>query len=157
RLARDAGLFLHSFPFASNRREAETLAHVREPGKRALLRPCCLRIHANLRRSMSRAHFADRTEWNLAQNRLSQALAQHRAAGKPVLDLTASNPTQCGFHYDEKAILAALCNREAMVYRPEPMGLETARRAVAEYYAAGGDRVLPDDILLTSSTSEAYS
>lgn len=113
--------------------------------------------HANLRRPMPRIHFADRTNWNLAPNRLSEALARHRAAGKPLLDLTASNPTRCGFQYDERAILQALSNSAALVYQPEPRGLETARRAVAGYYAARGERVSPDAILLTTSTSEAYS
>ena len=32
-------------------------------------------------------------------------------AGLAVLDLTASNPTQCGFVYDEAGILAALGDR----------------------------------------------
>ena len=45
--------------------------------------------------------FADRTEWNLESNRLAAALAAHRLAGKPLYDLTASNPTECGFEYDK--------------------------------------------------------
>ncbi len=105
----------------------------------------------------ARELFADRTNWNLAPNRLSEALARHRAAGKPVLDLTASNPTRCGFDYDGKAILQALSNPAALTYEPNPRGLETARRAVAAYYATRGAHVAPDDIFLTASTSEAYS
>jgi hypothetical protein len=46
--------------------------------------------------------FSDRTCWNLAENRLNRTLAELRAAGKPILDLTRSNPTECGFTYDEK-------------------------------------------------------
>ena len=34
--------------------------------------------------------FSARTNWNLKSNRLSEALAQHRASGKPLLDLSAS-------------------------------------------------------------------
>src|SRR5579863_1513584 len=41
--------------------------------------------------------FADRTNWNLEENRLTRALAQRRAAGCAILDLSASNPTTCGF------------------------------------------------------------
>src|SRR5713226_6019849 len=114
-------------------------------------------IRANLRLPMAQPPFSNRTNWNLSPNRLSQALARHRAEGKALLDLTVSNPTQCGFHYDQKAILRALSNPASIVYQPEPKGLETARRAVAEYYAARGDRVSLDDIFLTTSTSEAYS
>src|SRR5712691_8681902 len=101
--------------------------------------------------------FAERTDWNLAPNRLSEALAVHRAAGKPLLDLTVSNPTECGFHYDGPAILESLSNPAALVYEPNPKGLESARRAVAGYYAARRDEISVEDILLTTSTSEAYS
>jgi alanine-synthesizing transaminase len=105
--------------------------------------------------------FAARTNWNLKTNRLSEALARHRAAGNPLLDLTASNPTTCGFHYDHGAILQALASPASLVYTPEPKGLESARRAVAAYYAERGDDVAQQDfieyIILTTSTSEAYS
>ena len=101
--------------------------------------------------------FAKRTNWNLAPNRLSEALAAHRAAGKPLIDLTVSNPTECGFHYDEEAILRALQNPAALKYEPNPRGLEGARRAVAQYHAERGCVVSAEDVLLTTSTSEAYS
>jgi alanine-synthesizing transaminase len=101
--------------------------------------------------------FADRTNWDRTPNRLSEALAAHRAAGKPLLDLTISNPTECGFQYDRVEILQALNNPEALEYEPNPKGLESARRAVAGYYAGRGDEVSIDDLILTTSTSEAYS
>ncbi len=101
--------------------------------------------------------FADRTNWNLETNRLSEALARHRAAGKPLLDLSVSNPTKCGFEYEKEAILQALSNPAALSYEPNSRGLETARRAVEGYYAERGADVALEDILLTTSTSEAYS
>lgn len=101
--------------------------------------------------------FADRTNWDRTPNRLSEALDAHRAAGKPLLDLTVSNPTEYGFHYDGEAILQALNNPQALSYEPNPKGLESSRRAVAAYYAARGDGVSIDDLILTTSTSEAYS
>ncbi len=101
--------------------------------------------------------FAKRTNWNLAPNRLSAALAAHRAAGKPLLDLTVSNPTECGFHYDGSTILQALSNPAALCYEPNPRGLESARRAVVSYYTERNDVVPIEDIFLTTSTSEAYS
>jgi len=101
--------------------------------------------------------FAKRTNWNLTPNRLSEALAAHRAAGKPLLDLTVSNPTECGFEYDSSAILNALSNPAALSYEPNPRGLESARRAVAGYYADRKEDVSVEDIFLTTSTSEAYS
>ena len=101
--------------------------------------------------------FAERTNWNLAGNRLSEALARHRAGGKRLFDLTASNPTECGFEYDSEVILAALRNPATLRYEPNPKGLESARLAVTEYYSALGARISADDIFLTTSTSEAYS
>jgi alanine-synthesizing transaminase len=101
--------------------------------------------------------FSDRTNWNLDTNRLSAVLALHRAARKPLLDLTASNPTKCGFDYETHAILRALCNSAALEYDPDPSGLESARRAIAAYYAARGDEVSVEDVIVTTSTSEAYS
>src|SRR5258708_28679340 len=101
--------------------------------------------------------FAKRTNWNLTPNRLSQALAAHRAAGKPLLDLTVSNPIECGFEYDNSALLSALSNAAALSYEPNPRGLESARRAVAGYYAERKEHVSVEDIFLTTSPSEAYS
>lgn len=101
--------------------------------------------------------FAERTNWNLAPNRLSEALAQHLAAGKRLYDLSASNPTEVGFSYDRETILHAMCNPAAMTYVPDPKGLLRARQAVAEYYEERGDQVAVEDIILTASTSEAYS
>jgi aspartate/methionine/tyrosine aminotransferase len=101
--------------------------------------------------------FSDRTNWNLRPNRLSDALNRHRAAKKQLLDLTASNPTQCGFAYDSNAILGALGNPSALVYEPEPHGLAEARKAVAKYYADRGLPIDVEDIILATSTSEVYS
>lgn len=101
--------------------------------------------------------FADRTNWNLKANPLSETLARHRAARKPLFDLTISNPTECGFEYGDRAILQALANPASLAYDPEPRGLPIARQAVAAYYAALGAGVPVDGIILTTSTSEAYS
>jgi aspartate/methionine/tyrosine aminotransferase len=101
--------------------------------------------------------FAERTNWNLAGNRLSETLARHRASGKRLYDLTGSNPTECGFVYDSEIILGALQNPAALRYEPNPKGLESTRLAVTEYYSARGVAISAEDIVLTTSTSEAYS
>jgi alanine-synthesizing transaminase len=101
--------------------------------------------------------FSDRTNWNLISNRLSEALAEHRAAGKSFLDLSVSNPTECGFEYDRQAILQALSSPHSLSYDPDPKGLLSARLAVAEYYSTREIVVPKEDIILTTSTSEAYS
>jgi aspartate/methionine/tyrosine aminotransferase len=101
--------------------------------------------------------FADRTHWNLTTNRLSEALRRHRASGKRLIDLTASNPTECGFAYDGESILRALANPLALKYEPQTKGLAPARQAVVEYYAERGVDLSIEDVILTTSTSEAYS
>jgi len=58
--------------------------------------------------------FASRTKWRLDQNRFAQALDAHRRAGKELLDLTISNPTECGITYPEQTILAALSDPRAL-------------------------------------------
>jgi alanine-synthesizing transaminase len=101
--------------------------------------------------------FADRTNWKFDNNRLSAALAKHRQAGQSIIDLTASNPTTCGFQYHASAMLRALSNPKALVYDPDPRGLGAARRAVLDYYANHRTHIGMEDIILTTSTSEAYS
>src|SRR5260370_4693391 len=101
--------------------------------------------------------FSSRTNWNRTTNRLSEALAQHRARGRQLLALTASNPTKCGFHYDTHAIMRALCSPASLEYHPEPRGLEIARKAVVGYYADQNEKVAVEDIVLTVRPSEVYS
>jgi len=103
--------------------------------------------------------FSERTNWKLAQNRFTQALAEVREAGARVLDLTVSNPTRAGLHYDAQAILQALASPRALDYDPQSKGLREAREAVAAYYREDhGVRGLDaEQIVLTTSTSEGYS
>jgi alanine-synthesizing transaminase len=80
-----------------------------------------------------------------------------RTAGAQLYDLTASNPTHCGFSYDAASILAPLSELGALSYHPDPRGLRPAREAVCHYYRDHGAPVEPEQIFLTTSTSEAYS
>jgi alanine-synthesizing transaminase len=100
---------------------------------------------------------SQRTSWDFATNRYTEALDAHRKAGREVLDLTASNPTVIGLHYREDELLRALAHREALIYEPQPKGLLSAREVVAAYYAERDSHISPDDVILTTSTSEAYS
>lgn len=101
--------------------------------------------------------FSARTTWDLSETELTRAVNSRRAAGLPLIDLTASNPTRCGFAYDESAILAALAARESLVYDPDPRGMLIAREAVCRYYAEHGAKLDAGNVFLTPSTSEAYS
>lgn len=74
----------------------------------------------------------------------------------PVLDLTASNPTSCEFSYPQD-ILAALSAPENIYYKPDACGMVPAREAVADHYGRQKRNIDVKDMILTSSTSEAYS
>lgn len=102
-------------------------------------------------------NFARRTDWNLATNAYTLALETYRTSGRELLDLTASNPTTIGLHYDELSLLGAFAKPESLTYDPIAKGLLSAREAISGYYAELGFAVSPEDLILTTSTSEAYS
>src|SRR5215475_9234397 len=106
--------------------------------------------------------FARRTGWSLTQNRYSAHLSEARASGATLIDLTVSNPTHCKFNFDSAAILSAISRPESVKYEPDPQGLLSARKAVVAYYRASSICVndlelSPEQIFLTTGTSEAYS
>src|ERR1700722_5252933 len=113
--------------------------------------------------------FSDRTNWKLTRNRLTDALEAARSGRANILDLTVSNPTRAGLRYDEAAILASLSSPQAIDYDPQPKGLRQAREAVAAYYGDEPSRdghgvhshgvhgFDPEQLVLTTSTSEGYS
>ena len=100
--------------------------------------------------------FSGRTGWNTEESDLARAHRLRLEAGLPIADLTAGNPTRCGFEYDP-ALLGALNDPAALDYDPQPRGSLRGREAVCRYYADHGVAVQPEQIVLTTSTSEAYS
>lgn len=86
-------------------------------------------------------------------NALTATLARLRAGGAPVLDLTVSNPTRCGFIYPEGEIHAALSSPLVLNYDPDAHGSGRARSAIAAHHGHG---LRTEDLLLTASTSEGY-
>src|SRR2546426_12036235 len=97
--------------------------------------------------------FSSRLPWQLPRNRLSRLLDEMRRAGAELIDLTGSNPTRAGLLYPGAEILAALADERLLSYEPSPKGSLQAREAVAGY-CSGRGHVEPDQVLLTSSTSE---
>lgn len=100
--------------------------------------------------------FSERTNWDTEESELARAHRLRREAGLPIADLTASNPTRCGFRYPAR-LLEGLADPRALAYDPQPRGLPEAREAVCRYYAEHGVAVDPAQVVLTTSTSEAYS
>lgn len=101
--------------------------------------------------------FSTRTAWETTETELARALQERKRSGLPLFDLTASNPTRCGFAYDAESILAPLCVPGALDYEPDPRGMLAARSAVCRYYRDHEAMVGPEQVFLTTSTSEAYS
>ena len=100
--------------------------------------------------------FSSRLPRALEENAVTQALARLRTAGTPIIDLTETNPTQVSVPYPQD-LHAMLASPAALTYSPEPLGLPSAREAVSREYARHGVVVSADRIVLTASTSEAYS
>src|SRR5690349_9956365 len=89
-------------------------------------------------------------------NALSRAIAERRAAGRTIVDLTESNPTHAGFQYPAD-LLRPLASDAALRYEPHPFGLASARQAIALDHARRGVTIDPDRVVLAASTSEAYT
>ncbi len=101
--------------------------------------------------------FSRRTFRELETNALTRALETARARRGDVLDLTVSNPTRATIPYDASTILGALSDPQTLTYTPEPLGMASARCAIATELGSHGIVIDPSNILLTASTSEAYA
>jgi alanine-synthesizing transaminase len=100
--------------------------------------------------------FSDRLPPHSDINRLTRALVTLRAAAIPIIDLTESNPTAVGIAYPGD-LFDELSADHVRRYDPQPLGLGAAREAIAADYARRGARVDPTQVVLSASSSEAYS
>ena len=100
--------------------------------------------------------FSARLPPRLDSNALARALERARSSGRTLIDLTISNPTQVGFSYPPE-LFRALSSPDVARYLPTPFGLPETRRAVAGEYQRRGLSIPWEHIVLTASTSEAYS
>lgn len=100
--------------------------------------------------------FSTRLPASLVPTPLSAAVAARRRRPGRLLDLTLSNPTMAGLAYPE-TLVTAFSNVDALHYDPDPRGLGSARDAIVRWHETVGERLSPDHLVLTASTSEAYS
>jgi aspartate/methionine/tyrosine aminotransferase len=89
-----------------------------------------------------------RAHWNAPTNRLTIA----RQSRSDLLDLTNSNPTQAGIAYPLDELTEIMARAARSPYDPQPLGIRSAREAVAQRVGCDAD-----DVVITASTSEAYS
>ncbi|HEX7486951.1 MAG TPA: pyridoxal phosphate-dependent aminotransferase [Vicinamibacterales bacterium] len=100
--------------------------------------------------------FSTRVPADLAPNRLTTAELALRARRIRLIDLTETNPTRVGLAYPD-GMLDALSAPAGMSYDPHPFGLASARQTIAGHVGVGRRAVDPSRVILTASTSEAYS
>ena len=100
--------------------------------------------------------FSHRLPPDLEPNPLTRVVSALRAEGVPLIDLTASNPTTCGFEYPS-GLLDVLADPRSLRYDPQPLGIESAREAVAADYARRLVDMTPDRVVITASSSDSYS
>ena len=93
---------------------------------------------------------------SLEPNAVSRAIDAKRRSGAPIVDLTETNPTSAGFTYP-KELLQPLADARGLDYDPQPLGMWSARAAVASDFRRRGIVISADRVALTSSTSEAYA
>ncbi|MBI4368020.1 MAG: pyridoxal phosphate-dependent aminotransferase [Candidatus Omnitrophica bacterium] len=101
--------------------------------------------------------FASRTNWKFSTNPLSSCLQSLQKAGAKILDLTESNPTRCHFRYLNSELLQPLAHPSNVKYDPISKGLPEARKLIQNDYRARHIVLNENQILLTASTSEAYT
>jgi alanine-synthesizing transaminase len=101
--------------------------------------------------------YSERLPWSLSSNAFTRLVEEKRRAGVRLIDLAASDPTQAFSDYPHSAISRAYGNIKDFTYRADPAGQQQARVAVARYYERRDVWISPDQLLLTASTSEAYS
>lgn len=97
-----------------------------------------------------------RAPWDAPANRLAEARRAAAERGVELLDLTESNPTRAAIAYPYPELEAILAATARVPYAPDPLGMPSAREALAADLSTAGDPVSPDDLVLTASTSEAY-
>ena len=90
---------------------------------------------------------------DLGLNRLAET---REKLGQIQFDLTVSNPTACGLAYPAN-LLRDLSHQTGLSYAPDARGPLATRTAVATEYRRWGVEVDPARLVLTASTSEAYS
>ncbi len=78
------------------------------------------------------------------------------AGGLAFIDMTVSSPLRVGLPFDVTPAVDAV-KQEFNLWDVNPAGTLKAREAVAEYYRSRGGNFTPGQIILTASTSEAYS
>ncbi len=90
-------------------------------------------------------------------NKIETAYRRLVAGGRPILKLFSGNPNENGFHFPPEILEEAYRGYfKRQDYHPHPKGLLKARQSISDYYERQGASVDPENIILTSGTSESF-
>ena len=92
------------------------------------------------------------------RNRLYREYEKASSSGQPIVDLISTNLAEQGWVFPPERLQAILADAapRARVYRPDPLGLRSAREAVANFYRAAGIPASAEQVLITPGTSLSY-
>lgn len=92
------------------------------------------------------------------RNRLYTEYERVASSGRPVLDLISTNLAEQGWVFPQERLQAILAEaaQRAQIYRPDPLGLPSAREAIANYYRTAGIPASAEQVLITPGTSLSY-
>ncbi|TGK95950.1 pyridoxal phosphate-dependent aminotransferase [Leptospira brenneri] len=92
-----------------------------------------------------------------SENKIYQTKQNLEKSGNEIFDLTNSNPTKLGLEFPPSALSHIFSNLDCSQYEPQAEGLESTRKVITSEYESRGIQTNPSDLILTASTSEAYS
>lgn len=92
------------------------------------------------------------------RNRLYTEYEKAVSAGKPVVDLISTHLAEQGWVFPQERLETILADAapRARIYRPDPLGLRSAREAIAGYYRTAGIPASAEQVLITPGTSLSY-
>lgn len=101
--------------------------------------------------------FSHRSAHSETATPLAELIQRCQREGRVKFDLTQSNPTLAGLPYDAEGIARAMTLTDVQSYQPQCLGDPRARQAIADLYTRYRHPVDASQVVLTASTSEAYS
>lgn len=101
--------------------------------------------------------FSEKFDFKFNSNEFIKLYDNNIISKKNIINLVNSNPSDCGFVFEKRLLEKALCSYNNSSYIPDPKGFQRARSIISDYYGKRGKKVNSDYLILTSSSSEAYS
>ncbi len=92
------------------------------------------------------------------RNRLYREYEKASSSGRPIRDLISANLAEQGWVFPQERLQSILADAagRTRIYRPDPLGLRSAREAIAEFYRPAGIPASAEQVLITPGTSLSY-